>query len=401
MHSRTRAIGALGAALALAAAAACTDDAGGGDGDAAAVQEFDETRLVDMVNESARLLYELESAEFRIIQNCLEAQNFTVHDQFWFSTREPEEQETLFGADDWGNWLPTSEEAAEFGVGSWSITDEGRASPEIEAYYAHKGIDPSIEEGMASGDGGGGLPDNSAFEALAPEDQYAWYTAYFGEAAAAQEYGHLTDADTSGADDTSGTDGEIDLSDDFDYVQPEPGGCQREMIDALYGDLQLVQTPEGQEYREATWSYRPLNPMDDFAAYEEFDILYLERIAAVQGELVDCLAERGHPGWEFDEEGSLPIVDYFYELYEGVADVHDHPDLPDDAPSDYADQKAFEIAFAVELAACGDETGYRETAEQAWGDTQKEYYLSIETSVYSWQEEIRAILTKAQEAIEG
>jgi hypothetical protein len=398
MRSRTRAGAALGAALALAAAAACTDDPAGG-GESAAVQEYDETRLVDMVNESARLLYELESAEFRIIQHCLEAQDFTVHDQFWFSAYEPEEQETLFGADDWGNWLPTAEEAAEFGVGSWSITAEGQASPELEAYYEHRGIDPSMEAGMASGDGGG-LPDNSAFEALAPEDQYDWYVAYFGEATAASEYEHLTDEDTS-VDDTSGADGEIDLSDGFDYVQPEPGGCQREMIDALYGEPRLVQDPEGQEYREATWSYRPENPMDDHAAYEEFDLRYLERIAAVQGELVDCLAEHGHPGWEFGEEGTLPIADYFYELYEGVADVHDHPDLPADAPTDYEARKSFEIAFAVELAACGDETGYRATAAQAWGDTQEEYYLSIETSVYGWQEEIRAILTTAQDVIEG
>jgi hypothetical protein len=397
MRSRTRACSAFGAALALAAAAACTDDPAGGD--AAESPPFEETRLVDMVNESARLLYELESAESRIIQNCLELQGFTVHDQLWFSATEPEEQETLFGADDWGDWLPEVDEAAEFGVGSWAITDEGRASPELDAYNEHRGIDASMDDAMASGGDGGGASDNAAFEALDPADQYDWYVAYFGEETAAQEFGHLTGEDASG--DGGSDSGEIDLGDDFDYVEPEPGGCQREMIDALYEDLHLVEDPEGQEYREATWAYRPVNPMDDFATYEEFDARYLERIAGVQGELVDCLAEHGHPGWEFDEEGSLPIADYFWELYEGTADVHDHPDLPDDAPSDYEAQKAFEIAFAVELAECGDETGYRETAAQAWADTQEEYYLSIETAIYSWQEEVRAVLTKAQEVIEG
>jgi hypothetical protein len=401
MRLRTRAVGALGAALALAAAAACTDDpAGGGDGPSDAVQEFDETRLVDMVNESSRLLYELESAELRIIQNCLEARHFTVHDQFWFSVREPEEQEALFGADDWGSWLPPLEEAAEYGLGMWATTDEGWDTDAAEEYREYKGYATDGLHGDAGAEGNPDLPDNSAFEALSPQEQYDWYVAFWGEETAASENAHLLGGEAPPTT-TEGSVGEIDLGGEFDYVQPEPGGCQREMIDALYEDLQLIEDPEGGEYRSANWSYRPVNPVDDFAVYEGFDALYQERLAAVQGELADCLAEHGHPGWEFDQEGSLPVSDYFYELYEGVADVHDHPDLPDDAPADFKGKKAFEIAFAVELAECGDETGYRETAAQAWADTQEEYYLSIETSVYAWQDEIRGILTKAQDAIEG
>jgi hypothetical protein len=396
MLRKTRAVCAVAAALALTAA--CTDDPKDEAAEGAG-EVFEEPRLVDMVNESSRLLYELESAEKRIIQACLEEDGFTVHDQFWLAVGEPPaEQEELFGADDWGNWLPPLDEASKYGLGAWRLTEEGASSALAEEYAELKGyeLDTGLNDTHAEG---GGLPDNSEFEALDPAEQYDWYVAYLGEATAAQEYGHLTGeepADTGGGDG-----GEIDLGDDFDYVQPEPGGCQREMIDALYDDLQLIETPEGEEYREATWSWRPLNPVDDFAAYEEFDLLYQERIAGVQGELVACLAEHGHPGWEFDEEGSLPTTDYFWELYEGSADVHDHPDLPDDAPDDFEGKLEFEIAFAVELAECGDETGYRETAAQAWGDTQEEYYVSIETQVYSWQEEVRGILTKAQDVLGG
>jgi hypothetical protein len=394
MLRKTRAVCALAAALALTAA--CTDDPK--DDAEGAGEVFEEPRLVDMVNESNRLLYELESAENRIIQACLEEDGLTVHDQLWFSATEPEEQEALFGADDWGNWLPPLEEAQKYGLGSWRFTDEGMDSALAEEYAEFKGYEIDAESPEALGGSGPGF-DNAEFEALSPEDQYAWYVGYFGEAVAVDEWGYLVGEEAS---DDDGDDGEIDLGDDFAYVQPEPGGCQREMIDALYGDaLQRVDTPEGEEYRESTWSWRPLNPVDDFAAYEEFDQLYAERIAGVQGELVDCLAEHGHPGWEFDEEGSLPTGDYFTELYEGSVDVHDHPDLPDDAPDDFEGQMAFEIAFAVDLAECGDETGYRETAAQAWADTQEEYYLSIETQVYAWQEEVRGILTKAQEVLGG
>ena len=392
-----RKIGFLVCALALAATA-CTDDPGGGEAETAG-EAFEEPRLVDMVNESNRLLYELESAENRIIQACLLEDGFTVHDQLWFSTPEPVEQEALFREDDWGNWLPPLEEAEKYGLGAWRYTDEGADSALAEEYAAYKGYELDAF-GPEAGGGGVDRLDNAEFEALSPAEQYGWYAAYFGEEAAAQEWGYLIGEEA--ADSGGSADGSIDLGDDFDYVEPEPGGCRREMIDALYGDaLQRTESPEGEEYREATWSWRPLNPVDDFAAYEEFDLLYAQRIAGVQGELVACLADHGHPGWEFDAEGTLPTFEYLTELYEGEADVHDHPDLPDDAPDDFEGQMAFEIAFAVALAECGDETGYRETAAKAWGDTREEYYVSIETEVYAWQEEVRGILTKAQEVLEG
>jgi hypothetical protein len=390
-----RKTGAAAALLALAALAACTDDGkGGSDGESPA---FEAPRLVDMVNESSRLLYELEVAENRIIQACLEEDGLTVHDQFWFDVPEPVEQDEVFRADDWGNWLPPLEEAEQYGLGVWATTTEGLGTPEAEAYAEFKGYD--LDAGSPGAGGGPDLPDNSEFEALTPEQQYDWYVGYFGEAAASQEWGYLVGVEA--ADTGGGTDGEIDLGDGFAYVQPEPGGCQREMIDALYDDLRQVQTPEGEEYRESTWEWRPVNPADDFAAIDGANAAYQEAIAGVQGELVQCLADKGHPGWEFDEEGSLPYADYLYELYEGSSDVHDHPDLPDNAPQDFEGQKEFEIAFAVDLAECGDETGYRETAEQAWGESREDYYVSIETQVYAWQDEVRGILTKAQEVLEG
>ncbi|MDA1360562.1 hypothetical protein O1R50_13075 [Glycomyces luteolus] len=398
MLRKTRAAGALVAALALAAAAACSDDAKGGGGDAASdgeSAEFEAPRLVDMVNESNRLLYELESAEGRIVQACLEDGGFTVHDQWQFWISEPEEQDELYGADDWGSWLPSVEEASKYGLGAW-MHAEGADPDEVDEYADYKGYE--LESGLTGeGPEGAGMPDNSAFEALDPQEQYDWYVAYQGEAAALDEHGYLIGEEGEVASD----DDEIYTGDEFAYVQPEPGGCLREMIDALYDDLRLVEDPEGSKVRGAYWHYRPVNPVDDFANAEDSQIMYDEAIAPVQVELVDCLAEHGLHGWEFDEEGSLPISDYFYELYEGTADVHDHPNLPDDAPTDFEGKKAFEIAFAVELAECGDETGFRETAEQAWADSQEAFYVSIETATYAWQEGVRAILTKAQEALQS
>jgi hypothetical protein len=402
MQPRIRAAGALFAALALALSA-CSDDAGGGGGgdgadDPDAGEVFEEDRLVTMVNESARLLYELENAENRIIQNCLEQGGFDVHDELWFITYEPEKQTALFNEGDWGSWMPEADEAAGYGLGQWSYSTEGASDPELDAYREHKGI---LDEADALGlEGGAGLPDNSAFEALDPQEQYDWYTAFYGEATAADENGYLL-GDDAPEPSNAGGDEEADFGDDFDYVQPEPGGCQREMIDALYDDLRLVEDAEGQEYRTANWAWRPDNPMDAADSIEAAGAAYDEAMVPVRTALIDCLEGKGRSGWEFGEEGSLPLNEYFTELYEGEADVHDHPQLPDDAPSDYEGKKEFEIAFAVDLAACGDETGYSATAAQEWADSRNDLYLSIETAVYAWQDEVRAALETAQDVIES
>ena len=70
-------------------------------------------------------------------------------------------------------------------------------------------------------------------------------------------------------------------------------------------------------------------------------------------------------------------------------------------PTDYEGKKAFETAFAVELAECGDETGYREIQKQAWLESQEAFYSSIETEIFAWQEQVNSILAKAQEVIES
>lgn len=397
MLRKTRVAGAIAAALALTAAAACTDDATGGDGTPEGAGEtFEAPRLIDMVNESHRLLYELESAEHRIVQACLERNGFTVHDQNAFWLHEPEEQEELVRAGDWGNWLPPVEEAARYGLGIWRFDPE--ADPdEVEAYAEYKGYEL---DDVALGGGGEGadLPDNSAFEALEPQEQFDWYTAYHGEAAALDEQGYLIGEESAQPE---ASEGEVFTGDEFSYLQPEPGGCKREMIDALYEDLRLVEDPEGGQIRGAYWYYRPDNPMDDTEALEASQAMFHEGIAGVQTELVDCLAGRDRHGWEFGEESSLPITDYLFELYEGGSDTNDHPDLPADAPGDFEGKRAFETAFAVDLAECGDETGYRETAEQSWIESQESFYVSIETDAYAWQEEAREILTKAQEVLES
>lgn len=399
MLRKTRVAGALVAALALAAAAACTEDAKGGgtaaegESGAAAVPA-----LEDMVNESNRLLFELESAEVRIMEACLERDGFTVHDQLFFAVTEPEPQDDLLGEEHAGTWPPPLDEASAYGFGWWAHEEE--ADPdEVEAYAEATGtvIGSGLEAELEAEGGFTGF-ENDEFQALDPQDQYDWYVAYVGEEAALDEWGYLIGEEGRAAPD----DDEVFTGDEFAYVQPEPGGCQREMIDALYDDdLRLVEDPEGSKGRSAYWEYRPTNPVDVLANGDEAKTMYHEAMAEADVALVDCLAEHGHPGWEFDEEHSLPTFDYMLELYEGEAADHNHPDLPDDVPTDYEGKKAFEIAFAVELAECGDETGYREIQKQAWVESQEAFYSSIETEVFAWQEEVKAILTEAQEVLES
>lgn len=399
MKLRTRAVGALAFALTLAAAAACTDDAKNG-GDAAEGQASDEDRLLEMVNESSRIESELDTIQLRIVQRCLEDAGFAVHDEVELMGWEAGEITDLFTDYPFAQFMPTTADAEAEGFGFWAETEEAQAEEGADTNAATE-VQDGIEE----------MPDNSAWEALSPQEQYDWYEAFHGAEAAEEYYAFLIDPDApnpheeggrGGSGDT-GEDGEIGISDGPVYTAPEPGGCEREMIDALYGDgLRLVEEiglESGET--EAYWQYRPENPTWNEEAMEGIQAEYRERIVDVEAALVDCLAERGHPDWEFNEWGSLPIEGYFYELYWGEDEAGDHPLVPDDVPDDFEGKKAHEIELATDFAECGDESGYRETASQAYTDTQVEYFESVETATYAWQEEMRSILETAQKLLEA
>lgn len=386
---------------AVAASAACTDSGGDDASDtagSAAEETIDAAQLVDMVNESFRIEKELAAAEDRIIGECLAAQGFTVHDLRYMGQYEPVELETLSSFRPTDEFLPEVDVAAEWGFGWWAQTAEMFDSEETQQYY---------EETWAFEDDDEPVFDNSAFESLPDDEQRAWAVAYQGEEATAS----LEYPGEAPEDDMSSEDGSLEFEGGEVDSGPKPGGCQLEMITALYGEPRQVEIDEEGDY--LTWVWRPEMPEVDSDA---IDTQYADRMVAAQPGFLTCVADRGYPDWEFNDSGRLAMTDYSSLLYTGEiyeeepipgeepppADTNPAvPDLPEDVPDDFEGKRAFEVEMAVAFAECGDETGYRETATATYDAVIAEQYAAIEVDMYAWQDEIREATAEAQELIAG
>jgi hypothetical protein len=132
---------------------------------------------------------------------------------------------------------------------------------------------------------------------------------------------------------------------------------------------------------------------------------FRDRVAAEEEDFLDCLAERGHGNWTFQERGGIDIFSYWGGIYYGEESMFEAsgsmPDAPADLPSDFESLKALEIAMAVDTAECADGTGLREAAETTWDQVNRDYYASVETDLYAWQEAMRDVIARAQEMLDA
>ncbi|MEU6245917.1 hypothetical protein [Glycomyces sp. NPDC047010] len=420
----TRGAAAVGAAAVLALTAGCGMLGLGED-----AEKSDADRLVEMLNESNRIDSELAAAEFRIVEQCLEAEGFTVHEPWMMQAYEPEVQDSLTSYYPHEGFLVGADEAAEYGFGMWANSPDGWEDPAAEDYYA-------AEEEEYEEEGTWEEPDTTEWDALTPEEQYGWYVAYQGQEYAEWSYGTAQDyadmmngegewaedavempGEDESAEEEVVDDGSIDVGEDDMGEEPKPGGCQLEMIEALYGEPQLVEeTYEGEGGAEESysyWSYRPENPSwGDETMWEDIEAEYGAKMADLQGELVDCITGKGYEGWEFDEYNSLPVYEFFNALYYQDASEEEKDmmmsdsdaviaPIPDDAGDSYEDWKAYEIQTAVDFDACGEESGYADASEKAYEEVHVEAYAAIEQDVYAWQEEMNDAISKAQELLDA
>lgn len=384
MRIRTS-IAATIAALALPAAAGCSWFGGEEDLD---VSEH-EGRLTEMFNESARLNEELDEAEARIVQDCLEAQGFSIHDSDQFDTSVSLERESVFSEPQYEGFLPTVEEAEVRGFWQWTNADGAEEAENGELWtmwLEHQASRFGAEwVEMIERDE---LPE---FFHQSPEDQYAWYVAYYGEELAAEQQGDLV-----------GIERETDEYGEEVYTNPPPGGCRLEMITGIYGELGAT---ENEEEGWTDWIARPDPPTGDG---QEISDRYFAGIASVEPEFLDCVEDRGWGRWEF-HNGWLSVNDFLEAAgssrsaasYEGAEDSF--PEPPDDVPAadDFEGWLAFERGMAVDFAECGDESGFRQTADEAWRRAELVYLLDIEAETYAWQEEMQGYLANAQELLES
>ncbi|WP_205326531.1 hypothetical protein [Glycomyces sp. YM15] len=427
MSARRWAAG-LGGATVLALTAGCGMLGIGGGEEA----KSDEQRLIEMLNESRRVESELMAAEFRIVQNCLEEQGHTVHEPWAMQTYEEPEQDSLTYGYAHEEFLLPAEEAKEWGFGQWANSEEGYEDPASEDYYTAQ------EEKWEEEEGDWEEPDSSDWDALTPEEQYDWYVAYQGEAYAEYSWGsredyvgsmeaeeefsdeELTEEELAELDEDAAEDeGEIIVEEEESWEEPKPGGCQLEMIEALYGEPKMVEesweSEDGGSETYTYWEYRPRNPAygdTEESMWEDIEADYAAAMSDLQLEFIDCIAGRGYEGWEFTEYNSMPIWEFFGSLYYQNASEDERemmmggdsdtelPPIPETAGDSYEEWKAFEIQTAVDFSECGEEVGYADASEKAYDEAHIKAYTAIEEDVYAWQEEMRNAISKAQELIE-
>ena len=346
-----------------------------------------EARLTDMVNEGIRLTEELDAAEGRIIQDCLEEQGFELHDTDLLAGTVEPERETFHDSGPYEQFLPTEEEAALRGYWQWvNINDsEELADSQLQAANeAHL-----LAEGFPSEEEMSTIPE---FFYQPAADQYDWYVAYGGDTWAASNYSDL-----------GGPGLKTDASGEEIYINPKPEGCLLQMAEAVYGGFTAV---DNAEEGWTDWTWKPEQPMFQGGDLEE---AYAERVAeaGVEDDFLDCLDERGWGGWEFTD-GYLAVNEFLHEAGEGEQPTSSYsgsagswPEPPENVPAadDFEGWLAFERGFALDVVGCGDETGFRAAAEHAWQQEQLRRYLDIEDATYAWQEQMRGYLAQAQEAI--
>ncbi|MFG3340200.1 hypothetical protein [Glycomyces sp. NPDC048151] len=373
----------------LATASGCSWFAGEPEVERLDYEEY-EQQLTDTYNESQRLSDELDEAEIRIVQACLEAQGFEIHDPYELGDTEPGERESFMDQPPYDWFLPSVEDAQRRGFWQWTsiegyehVEDGDELDAEWAAYQAEIGWTTVVFEGEDEDD----LPE---FFKQPEEEQYAWYVAYGGETWAAASYSYLTGAEPEGGGDDAEGESAGPLP---------PEGCQLEMLEAVYADA-IADMEEG-------WTKHDLRPSPPNGDWTTMTERYEEGVAEAEGDLLDCLAERGHEGWEF-YDGGLFVHSYLSEAGDGEYPLNSYPDAGTkwpDPPSDVPDADDpqgwldFERAMAVDFAECGDESGYRDAAVDSWQQAQLHYYLDVEGATFAWQEQMRELIAQAQDAI--
>jgi len=342
-----------------------------------------EQQLTETYNESVRLNDELDVAEDRITEACMEAQGFTEHDPGEFVSFGDEERETYMDTPPYRWFLPSAEDAARRGFWQWTEFGDAESVEDGDALYA-EWEEFQTEMGWVTVDFGGDEDEEPEFYSLPEADQYAWYVAYGGQAWA--EYMHP---------ELAGLEVATDPDDQEAQGPPPAGGCKLETLEAVYGEIE-----EGTD----EYSVRPEQPDGDWTAMTE---RYEEGTGEFEGAFLDCLSELDRDGWEF-YEGQILVHDYLVAAGEGEYALSSYPDAgtrwpdpPSDVPEDDDVQGwlDFERDLAVDFAECGDDSGYREAAAHAWEQAQLRYYLDIEGATFAWQDQMRELIEQAQEAI--
>lgn len=374
-------IAALTAATALTAGCQLP----GSDDDPAEERDADLALLDSMLEENGRLITDLVEVQERLIRDCMEAQGHSVHDEYEFvmwNFQKSDMTDVDTGA---LPWLIERDLAADWGFGVWVSFDDMYGSEEhLEFEELAYGEDFTTFAQV----------DNSPFDALADEAKFDWYIDYYGEERARTDQGHLVgDYESSGPGGLLGS--------------VKPKGCMGEVTAALGLEPEFVPQPDFGE-DAGTWLTYPVPPglatLSSGALDDE-----VREARTSEDDFLNCLEDAGWGQWDFNDAGALNVRHYI-ELSYGLTPDTSRPapeeftagipeELPADVPTDAVERREWESGFALDIWDCVDQSGLEAEAEQAWANAYGAEILDLEDEVYAWQDDMRGLLTDAQDLL--
>ncbi|QSB06387.1 hypothetical protein [Natronoglycomyces albus] len=191
-------------------------------------------------------------------------------------------------------------------------------------------------------------------------------------------------------------------------AEPESAaGCGGEVASWLYAD----ETPGLEDVNPEDITYRgPEPPVPDGVITEawKLDFPTPEANQAME-RWNDCLEERGNS--RIKELGSIPpYVRSFYVQPPGTDDEGSlwwtgegsdpgYMPAPSWAPLEFDEAAEREIALAVDVAECSEETDFKATLQHEWDQMLGKMAIEHEAALYVWRDQMEAALVRAQEVL--
>ncbi|TQL78005.1 hypothetical protein FB566_3580 [Stackebrandtia endophytica] len=306
--------------------------------------------ITEAVDDAIQMESQLRGVISRLMIDCLTDAGFDVHapdltgdPDAWMAE---EGFEPLVGSDPPGSRdIPTVAEAEERGV------------------YVGLTLDPDREPD--DDDGAWGYDPNDPFFAMPLEYQEEYQLARYGE-----EY---LEAIAPGGD----PGGEL----------PVEGGCSGEVNVA-------VTEATGLENGKIEWPEVMGHSDAHLAEFES------ETLLSARNAWSSCVEDRGHPYFEFSR-GSVDLWNYGQMFYKDSSYYSDssesYPfDPPTGAPWEFDEAYPKEIAFAVDVAECADDSGLRETMTTEWNRTMSQAAMAHQEAIFAWHDSLEEALEAVQ-----
>jgi hypothetical protein len=338
--------------------------------------------VADAVNAATDTEVELQETLNRLVIDCMEGKGFDVHPLYLtdldMQGGTDREYKQLIGSEPpYKSDLPSLEKAGKEGFGN--------------SKYFDPDIDIKAEKEKASEE----LGEDDPFYAESESYQEEYEKAQNGE-----EYYEFSRQSFEADDPKTSEDA------------PMVGGCTAEVNKAVYvKPTKLDEDEGGGEF----YGIAKPDAITDFQA--QLDLFQTDKLLDSRDKLYKCVEAEGYPYFEYTEGLGLGFARYVDGFYAdtangpgaqstgsgdgGQGEVTEKSDveLPPGAPWEFDKAYEEEKAFAVVVATCADDTGFRKTAKSEWDGAMVQLASDNEDEIFAWHDDLKSALEKAQQLL--